>query len=76
MTSTATVQIYIEDKNDNVPLLKDSEVSVCQSDEISSTEITAYDLDGDPYSGPFSFELLGDVKEEWSFDPSHGKDKI
>ncbi|XP_056591497.1 cadherin-like protein 26 [Triplophysa dalaica] len=72
MTSTATLQIYVEDKNDNVPLLKDSEVSVCQSEEISSTEITAYDLDGDPYSGPFSFELIGDVKKEWSFDPSHG----
>ncbi|KAA0707918.1 Cadherin-4 Retinal cadherin [Triplophysa tibetana] len=57
MTSTATLQIYVEDKNDNVPLLKDSEVSVCQSEEISSTEITAHDLDGDPYSGPFSFEL-------------------
>ncbi|XP_077058874.1 cadherin-like protein 26 [Siphateles boraxobius] len=72
MTSTATIQIYIEDKNDNVPLLKENMVSVCQSDEVSSTEITAYDPDGDPYSGPFSFEVVGDHKGEWSFDPSHG----
>ncbi|XP_067287860.1 cadherin-like protein 26 [Pseudorasbora parva] len=72
MTSTATIQIYIEDKNDNVPLLKENMVSVCQSNEVSSTEITAYDPDGDPYSGPFSFEIIGDHKEEWSFDPSHG----
>nr|XP_055039585.1 cadherin-like protein 26 isoform X1 [Misgurnus anguillicaudatus] len=72
MTSTATVNIYVEDKNDNVPMLKETAVSVCQSDEVSSTEITAYDLDGDPYSGPFRFELIGDVKDEWSIDPSHG----
>ncbi|XP_048029634.1 cadherin-like protein 26 isoform X1 [Megalobrama amblycephala] len=72
MTSTATIQIHIEDKNDNVPLLKENTVSVCQSDEVSSTEITAYDPDGDPYSGPFSFEVIGDHKDKWSFDPSHG----
>ncbi|KAF4107092.1 cadherin-like protein 26 [Onychostoma macrolepis] len=72
MTSTATIQIHIEDKNDNVPILKENLVSVCQSDEKSSTEITAYDLDGDPYSDPFSFEIMGDHKEKWSFDPSHG----
>jgi len=73
MTSTATIQIYIEDKNDNFPLLKENMVSVCQSDEVSSTEITAYDIDGDPYSGPFSFEIIGDHKGEWRFDPSNGK---
>lgn len=73
MTSTATIQIYIEDKNDNIPLLKENMVSVCQSDEVSSTEITAYDPDGDPYSGPFHFEVIGDHKGEWSFDPSNGK---
>ncbi|XP_052424941.1 cadherin-like protein 26 isoform X1 [Carassius gibelio] len=72
MTSTATIQIHIEDKNDNVPILKENIVSICQSDEVSGAEITAYDLDGDPYSGPFSFEIMGDHKEEWSFDPSHG----
>ncbi|XP_042589558.1 cadherin-like protein 26 isoform X2 [Cyprinus carpio] len=72
MTSTATIQIHIEDKNDNVPILKENIVSICQFDEVSGTEITAYDLDGDPYSGPFSFEIMGDHKEEWSFDPSHG----
>ncbi|KAI2659281.1 Cadherin-like protein 26 [Labeo rohita] len=72
MTSTATIQVYIDDKNDNVPILKENMVSVCQSDEVSSTEITAYDPDGDPYSGPFSFEIIGDHKEGWSFDPSHG----
>lgn len=76
MTSTATIQIHIEDKNDNVPLLKENTVSVCQSDEVSSTEITAYDPDGDPYSGPFSFEVIGDHKDKWSFDPSHGKQNL
>ncbi|XP_059393914.1 cadherin-like protein 26 isoform X2 [Carassius carassius] len=72
MTSTATIQIHIEDTNDNVPILKENIVSICQSDEVSGAEITAYDLDGDPYSGPFSFEIKGDHKEEWSFDPSYG----
>ncbi|TRY57427.1 hypothetical protein DNTS_031421 [Danionella cerebrum] len=72
MTSTATIQIHVEDKNDNVPLLKETMISVCHSHDLSSTNITAYDIDGDPYSGPFSFEVMGDHKEEWRFDPSHG----
>ncbi|XP_051967269.1 cadherin-like protein 26 [Xyrauchen texanus] len=72
VTSTATIQIYIEDKNDNVPMLQENMVSVCLSDGVSSTEITANDSDGDPYSGPFSFELIGHLKTEWNFDPSHG----
>ncbi|XP_056324351.1 cadherin-like protein 26 [Danio aesculapii] len=72
MTSTATIQVYVEDKNDNVPLLKENRVSVCQSDQLSSAEVSAQDLDGDPYSGPFSFEIIGDHKEGWSFDPSYG----
>ncbi|XP_051517921.1 cadherin-like protein 26 isoform X2 [Myxocyprinus asiaticus] len=41
-------------------------------DEPTMANITAVDPDLPPYSSPFYFELLGDVKEKWRIDPGHG----
>ncbi|KAG7229629.1 hypothetical protein INR49_012673 [Caranx melampygus] len=32
----------------------------------------ATDLDADPFGGPFTFELLGDVKGKWKLNPAYG----
>nr|XP_023693646.1 cadherin-like protein 26 [Paramormyrops kingsleyae] len=72
MTGTATLKIHLKDQNDNVPQLSENMMQLCLSDEANVVNITAYDLDGDPYSGPFHFELLGDVKGRWRLDPSFG----
>ncbi|MEQ2235228.1 hypothetical protein ILYODFUR_000259 [Ilyodon furcidens] len=72
MTGTATLQIHLIDINDNVPKLDVNYVDVCLSDSHTPTEISATDPDGDPFGGPFQFELLGDIKGKWKLDPSYG----
>ncbi|KAL3059134.1 hypothetical protein OYC64_011128 [Pagothenia borchgrevinki] len=72
MTGTASLNIHVTDQNDNVPQPTVGFVDVCVSDGPSSTNISAFDLDDHPYAGPFTFELLGDVKGKWKLNPSHG----
>ncbi|KAJ8360840.1 hypothetical protein SKAU_G00173650 [Synaphobranchus kaupii] len=72
MSATATLTIHVTDKNDNLPQLDSNILSVCLSEETTMTNISAFDLDGDPYSGPFRFELLGDDTEKWSLDSNYG----
>lgn len=64
--------LHLGDQNDNMPILKMNKVNVCLSDEETMTNITAVDLDLPPYSAPFHYELLGDVKEKWRLEPNHG----
>ncbi|XP_056241156.1 cadherin-2-like [Seriola aureovittata] len=73
MTGTATLTIHIKDENDNVPSLTETIIEMCQSDRPSWAKITALDLDEEPYSGPFSFKLHGDVDGKWKIDPLQGE---
>lgn len=75
MTGTATLNIHVTDQNDNVPQLSVDNVDVCVSDGPTTANITAFDLDEKPFGGPFSFELLGDVKGKWKLNPSYGTKK-
>ncbi|KAB5546045.1 hypothetical protein PHYPO_G00067580 [Pangasianodon hypophthalmus] len=72
LTGTGMVLIHLGDQNDNVPLLEVDKVNVCLSDKETMTNITAVDLDLPPYSAPFHYELLGDVKGKWRIEPNHG----
>ncbi|KAL1021471.1 hypothetical protein UPYG_G00013740 [Umbra pygmaea] len=73
MTGTGTLNIHIKDQNDNIPQLNTSTMDMCLSEKPSMANITAFDLDGDPYSGPFTFQLQGDnVKGKWRIDPKYG----
>lgn len=73
MTGTATLNIHVTDQNDNVPQPLVDSVDVCESDSLTTTNITAFDPDQTPFGGPFSFELLGDVKGKWRLNPSYGR---
>ncbi|TTO15645.1 Cadherin-like protein 26 [Bagarius yarrelli] len=75
LTGTGTVVIHLGDQNDNMPLLTETSerVYVCLSDKESMTNITAEDLDLPPYSEPFHYELLGDIKQKWRIEPNTGK---
>ncbi|XP_046896897.1 cadherin-like protein 26 isoform X2 [Hypomesus transpacificus] len=72
MTGTGTLNIHLNDQNDNMPFLERTSMDMCLSDQASVTNITALDLDGDPYSGPFHFQLEGDVKDKWKLEPNNG----
>ena len=73
MTATATLIIHVFDENDNAPVLNVNTVDMCQSDGPSLTLLSAVDLDEDPYSGPFTFKLLGNVEGKWRLDPQQGE---
>ncbi|KAG7495313.1 cadherin 26 [Solea senegalensis] len=72
MTGTATLQIHVTDQNDNTPQPVETYLYVCMSDDPIATNITAFDLDENPFGGPFTFELLGDVRGKWKLNPSYG----
>ncbi|XP_035805438.2 cadherin-like protein 26 isoform X2 [Amphiprion ocellaris] len=71
-TGTATLQIHVTDQNDNVPQPTVDYVDVCMSDGPTTTNITAFDPDGNPFGGPFTFELLGNVNRKWKLNPAYG----
>lgn len=73
MTGTGTLNIHLIDQNDNVPNLTVSTMDMCLSDGRSLVSITAFDLDEEPNSGPFRFNLQGDVEGKWKVDPGHGE---
>uniref|UniRef100_A0A4W5N2S2 Cadherin 26, tandem duplicate 2 n=1 Tax=Hucho hucho TaxID=62062 RepID=A0A4W5N2S2_9TELE len=73
MTGTGTLIIHLRDQNDNLPELEMATMDMCLSDEHTEVNITAYDLDEEPYSGPFHFQLQGDnIKGKWRIVPDHG----
>ncbi|KAG9332556.1 hypothetical protein JZ751_014654 [Albula glossodonta] len=72
MTATATLNIYLKDINDNKPQLDIQTMGMCQAIGDTSASITASDLDEEPYSGPFRFELVGNHKGRWHLDPTYG----
>ncbi|KAF3860677.1 hypothetical protein F7725_000932 [Dissostichus mawsoni] len=72
MTGTATLNIHITDENDNVPQLTETTLDICKSDGLSQANITAFDLDQDPFGGPFSFKLQEKEKGKWKIDPTQG----
>ncbi|XP_056293332.1 cadherin-like protein 26 [Pseudoliparis swirei] len=71
-TGTATLTIHVTDENDNVPQPTADYVHVCVSDSPTTANISAFDPDENPFGGPFTFELLGDVKRNWKLNPSYG----
>ncbi|KAF4077892.1 hypothetical protein AMELA_G00193230 [Ameiurus melas] len=69
-TGTGTLIIHLLDQNDNAPLLKNNEVTICLPK--SMTNITAVDLDLPPFGTPFTYELQDD-QGKWKLDPSQGE---
>ncbi|XP_059185589.1 cadherin-like protein 26 [Centropristis striata] len=72
LTGTATLNLHVVDQNDNVPKPSVDYVDVCVSDSPTTTNVTAFDLDENPFGGPFTFQLLGDVNGKWTLNPSYG----
>ncbi|XP_071393557.1 desmocollin 2-like protein isoform X2 [Centroberyx affinis] len=59
-----TVTLLIDDENDNVPVVPDGELVLCEEEEgkMGSVVVHAEDGDRSPYSAPFHFQLTEDGK--------------
>lgn len=74
-SGTGTLQIVLLDDNDNAPQVSPQEVSICERPEPNAINITAIDLDIEPNTGPFVFELPAtpeDVRRNWTITRLNG----
>ncbi|XP_004412985.1 PREDICTED: desmoglein-2, partial [Odobenus rosmarus divergens] len=65
-TITGTIVITVGDINDNCPTLVNPVQTLC--DDVHYVNVTAEDLDGPTYSGPFSFSIIdkpAGMAEKW-----------
>lgn len=76
MTGTGTLQIYLIDVNDNVPVLVPREAQLCERSRPSSRiNVTASDADAGPNAGPYVFELPSfppSVRRNWTISRLNG----
>lgn len=72
-TGTCTVQIQLNDINDNKPQLVNKGVTFC-ANKNNKVMVAARDADSFPYAGPFFFTLENDeeILKLWKLDPSSG----
>lgn len=72
-TATCTVQLQLNDINDNKPQLVNKVVTIC-ANKGNKVMVAARDGDNPPYAGPFFFSLKNDEKilKLWKLDPSSG----
>uniref|UniRef100_A0AAY4CVC2 Cadherin domain-containing protein n=1 Tax=Denticeps clupeoides TaxID=299321 RepID=A0AAY4CVC2_9TELE len=65
-SGVGTVMIIIDDINDNVPFFPKSYVVLCEKEgQLGSVLLEAQDIDDDPYSAPFTFELGDAAEGKW-----------
>ncbi|XP_072135706.1 cadherin-like protein 26 [Mobula birostris] len=68
MTGTGTMSIILSDINDNQPYLETEYEDMCDDGEMKFITVTANDKDLEPFSSPFTFELLDNeqnIKKNW-----------
>ncbi|KAJ3599675.1 hypothetical protein NHX12_033631 [Muraenolepis orangiensis] len=77
MSGMGTVTLVIEDTNDNVPVLVDRVLVLCEKEEKRGwVTVTAHDGDLLPYSSPFNFELSGETKSKWRLRDAHNTSAV
>ncbi|KAK2914235.1 hypothetical protein Q8A67_002634 [Cirrhinus molitorella] len=63
-TGTGTLEIKLEDVNDNAPVINEGSIEICNREATVLLSIT--DKDGPPFGAPFSVEIQGDTKKSWT----------
>ncbi|XP_056318145.1 B-cadherin [Danio aesculapii] len=73
-TGTGTLEIKVDDVNDNAPVINEEHIQICNREATVFLSIT--DKDGPPYAAPFSISLLGDTKKNWTAEMNENKTGI
>lgn len=64
-TGTGTLVIMLEDVNDNAPVIEERVFSVCNKEPVPVV-LPVTDKDGPNNAAPFSVELQGNGKNNWT----------
>ncbi|XP_048406271.1 cadherin-like protein 26 isoform X2 [Stegostoma tigrinum] len=75
LTGTATLHLHMSDVNDNAPYLVNKNQHICTNGKARSITIMVADDDENPFSGPFTFEILDTKvfgKEMWKLSTAYG----
>ncbi|KAK7131872.1 hypothetical protein R3I93_018439 [Phoxinus phoxinus] len=72
-TGTCTVVVFLGDVNDNAPYLTSKSLVMCVN-KVDRVNVIPADLDGPPFSKPFTFSLGGvkDLRKLWKLEPTTG----
>ncbi|XP_043101556.1 cadherin-3 isoform X2 [Puntigrus tetrazona] len=62
-TGTGTLVIELEDVNDNVPVINEGSIKICNREAIALLSVTDKDSQ---YAAPFSVEPQGDTEKNWT----------